>query len=69
VALIDPRNGNVFWQTYMIPSDAYAAGWRGASVWSAPTYDQATNTLYVTTGNYFQKGTGARGHRTMFASP
>jgi polyvinyl alcohol dehydrogenase (cytochrome) len=59
VALLDPTDGHVIWQTYTIPQAAYDAGWRGASVWSTPTYDRATNTLYITTGNYFQAGTGS----------
>jgi hypothetical protein len=41
VALIDPKSGNVLWQTYLIPPDAYASGWRGASVWCSPTYDNS----------------------------
>jgi outer membrane protein assembly factor BamB len=57
VALINPANGNVIWQTYTLSPDAYAAGWRGAAVWSTPTYDKGTNTLFVTTGNYYQSGT------------
>jgi outer membrane protein assembly factor BamB len=58
VVMIDPTNGNVVWQTYTIPQAAYDADWRGASVWSTPTFDKTTNMLYVTTGNYFQSGTG-----------
>jgi polyvinyl alcohol dehydrogenase (cytochrome) len=56
VLLMDPSNGQVLWQTNTIPDAAYAAGWRGASVWSIPTYDQESNLLYVTTGNYFASG-------------
>src|SRR5207244_230334 len=41
-----------------IPQAAYDAGWRGASVWSTPTYDTQSKLLYVTTGNYFQEGSG-----------
>lgn len=59
VALIDPNDGHVLWQTYTIPEAAYDAGWRGASVWSTPTYDKESHLLYVTTGNYFEAGTGA----------
>ena len=57
VALLDPANGQVIWQTYTIPQGAYNDGWRGAGIWSTPTYDQATNTIYVGTGNYYQAGT------------
>jgi outer membrane protein assembly factor BamB len=56
VVLIDPSNGQVLWQTNTIPDAAYAAGWRGASVWNIPTYDPESNLLYVTTGNYFTAG-------------
>jgi polyvinyl alcohol dehydrogenase (cytochrome) len=52
VVMIDPKDGNILWQTYMIPPDAYAAGWTGAGVWSTPTFDRRTDTVYVTTGNY-----------------
>jgi outer membrane protein assembly factor BamB len=55
--MLDAQTGNLVWQAYMIPDADYQAGWRGASVWSTPTYDAATNTVYVTTGNYFQAGT------------
>jgi polyvinyl alcohol dehydrogenase (cytochrome) len=58
VILLDPDNGHVIWQTYTIPDSAYQAGWRGASVWSTPTYDRESNLIYVSTGNYFQAGTG-----------
>jgi outer membrane protein assembly factor BamB len=57
VAMINPINGQVIWQTYTLPPEAYASGWRGAAIWSAPTYDSGTNTLFVTTGNYYQGGT------------
>jgi polyvinyl alcohol dehydrogenase (cytochrome) len=56
VLLLDPSNGQILWQTYTIPAAAYTAGWRGASVWSIPTYDPDSNLLYVSTGNYFQAG-------------
>jgi outer membrane protein assembly factor BamB len=58
LALLNPKNGHVIWQTYVIPQPAYAAGWRGASIWSTPTYDHTTHTIYVGTGNYYQAGTG-----------
>ena len=57
IALLDPTDGHVIWQTYMIPQAAYNAGWRGVSVWSTPTYDAKTKTLYAATGNYFIAGT------------
>ena len=58
LALLNPKNGHVIWQTYAIPQAAYTAGWRGAGLWSTPTYDRTTHTIYVGTGNYYQAGTG-----------
>jgi outer membrane protein assembly factor BamB len=58
VILLDPTDGHVVWQTYMIPDSAYAAGWRGAPVWSTPTYDRHSGLIYVSTGNYYQAGAG-----------
>jgi outer membrane protein assembly factor BamB len=59
VILLDPANGRVDWQTYMIPAPAYDAGWRGAPVWSTPAYDRESGLIYVSTGNYYQAGAGA----------
>jgi outer membrane protein assembly factor BamB len=58
VILLDPADGHVVWQTYLIPDSAYAAGWRGAPVWSTPTYDRQSGLIYVSTGNYYQEGAG-----------
>jgi outer membrane protein assembly factor BamB len=59
VVMLDPQTGHIIWQTYTISDDAYARGWRGASVWDTPTFDKSSDTIYVATGNYFQSGTGA----------
>jgi outer membrane protein assembly factor BamB len=56
VILLDPADGHVVWQTYIIPDAAYAAGWRGATVWSTPAYDRENGLIYVSTGNYSQAG-------------
>jgi polyvinyl alcohol dehydrogenase (cytochrome) len=53
VLLLDPKTGHVIWQTYTVSDAAKANGAAGASVWSSPTYDADTNTIYVTTGNDF----------------
>jgi outer membrane protein assembly factor BamB len=58
VILLDPTDGSVVWQTYLILDSAYAAGWRGAPVWSTPTYDRQSGLIYVSTGNYYQEGAG-----------
>jgi polyvinyl alcohol dehydrogenase (cytochrome) len=53
VALLDPSDGHVLWQTYTITPAEAAAGAAGAAVWSTPSYDQASKTIYVTTGNNY----------------
>jgi polyvinyl alcohol dehydrogenase (cytochrome) len=57
VVLLDPATGQVIWQTYTISDSDSAAGASGAGVWSTPTYDPASNTLYVTTGNNYSEPT------------
>jgi polyvinyl alcohol dehydrogenase (cytochrome) len=54
LVLLDPADGHVVWQTYTI-SDADSAA--GAAIWSSPTYDRATNTIYATTGNNYSTPT------------
>lgn len=53
VVLLDPKTGQVAWQTFMISDADKANGAAGASVWSTPTYDASSKTIYVTTGNNF----------------
>jgi polyvinyl alcohol dehydrogenase (cytochrome) len=53
LVLLDPRNGRVIWQTFTISDLAYAAGSTGASIWTTPAFDEASNTIYVGTGNNF----------------
>jgi polyvinyl alcohol dehydrogenase (cytochrome) len=53
VVLLDPKDGSIVWQSYLISTSESAAGSSGASVWSTPTFDSATNRIYVTTGNNF----------------
>lgn len=60
VVLLDPRDGRVVWQTYMISDAEHAAGASGASVWSTPTYDRQLGLVYATTGqNFSEPATGA----------
>jgi polyvinyl alcohol dehydrogenase (cytochrome) len=59
VVLLDPKTGNVVWQTFMITDAQRAAGASGASVWSSPAYDSTTKLIYVTTGNNFTAPTTA----------
>lgn len=59
VVLLDPRDGRVVWQTYVITDADFALGASGASVWSTPTYDRKLGLIYVTTGqNFSEPATG-----------
>jgi polyvinyl alcohol dehydrogenase (cytochrome) len=53
VALIDPKNGNVVWQTYFVSDQESANGVAGVPVWSTPTYDPGLGLIFVTTGNNY----------------
>jgi len=57
LVLLNPINGAVVWQTSMIPAADAAHGASGASIWSTPAYDPASQTIYVTTGNNFSQPT------------
>jgi polyvinyl alcohol dehydrogenase (cytochrome) len=59
VVLIDPSDGRVVWQTFTITDAEAAAGASGATVWGAPAYDKASDTIFVgTSNNYSQPTTG-----------
>ena len=54
VVSLDPNNnGSINWQTYLITPSEQNNGSSGAGIWSSPTYDPATDTVYVTTGNNY----------------
>jgi polyvinyl alcohol dehydrogenase (cytochrome) len=53
VVSIDPNNGNLLWQTYVISPQEQDAGSSGAGIWSTPTYDPGTGLVYVSTGNSY----------------
>ena len=57
VVLLDPEDGSLVWQTYTVSESEAAGGSSGASIWSTPTYDEALNLIYVTTGNNFSTPT------------
>jgi polyvinyl alcohol dehydrogenase (cytochrome) len=59
VVLLDPADGHVIWQSFLIDephenSDG-SFGPSGSAVWSTPTYDRASNTIYVSTGNNYSQ--------------
>jgi polyvinyl alcohol dehydrogenase (cytochrome) len=57
VVLIDPADGDLIWQTFTVPEPAQNAdgsfGPSGATVWGAPAYDRASNTIFVGTSNNY----------------
>jgi len=53
LVLLDPENGHVIWQTFMISDAQAAAGASGASIWTAPVFDAESNRIYAGTGNNF----------------
>jgi polyvinyl alcohol dehydrogenase (cytochrome) len=57
LVLLDPADGHIIWQTFTISPADSAAGAAGAPIWSTPTYDPATNTIYTTTGNNYTQPT------------
>jgi polyvinyl alcohol dehydrogenase (cytochrome) len=68
LALVDPKNGAIVWQTYttaaphpLDPEGGAGAkfGPSGASIWSTPTFDDGLNLIYATTGNNFSEPTSA----------
>jgi polyvinyl alcohol dehydrogenase (cytochrome) len=59
VALLDPKDGHIVWQTYFITPAESANGSSGAPIWSTPTYDKDLGLIFVTTGNnYTDPATG-----------
>lgn len=60
---LDAATGKTLWKSYTIPDSAKATtkskagaqlrGPSGAPIWSAPTYDERRNALYVATGNNY----------------
>jgi polyvinyl alcohol dehydrogenase (cytochrome) len=57
LVLLDPATGHTVWQTYTISDAESIAGSSGSPIWCSPTYDQATNTIYATTGNNYSQPT------------
>lgn len=69
VAALDASTGDVVWKTYTIPEEPSQTGRNaagtatfgpaGAAVWSSPTLDPATHTLYVATGDAYTQPAAA----------
>lgn len=64
VVLLNPANGRLIWQTFLVGEVAQNSdgsfGPSGSPVWSTPTYDRASHTVFVTTGNnYSPPATGS----------
>jgi outer membrane protein assembly factor BamB len=64
LALVDPKDGTIVWQTYTLPpagpysgEGGTVSGPSGASIWSTPTFDDQLNLIYATTGNNFSEPT------------
>jgi polyvinyl alcohol dehydrogenase (cytochrome) len=57
LVLLDPADGHIIWQTFTISTADSAAGAAGAPIWSTPTYDPATNTIFTTIGNNYTEPT------------
>jgi polyvinyl alcohol dehydrogenase (cytochrome) len=53
VVLLNPTDGEVYWQTYTLSDTELAAGAAGAGVWATPTFDQKSNLIYFATGNNY----------------
>jgi polyvinyl alcohol dehydrogenase (cytochrome) len=53
VVLLEPLDGRVIWQTYLVSEAERAAGSSGAGVWTSPTYDEELGLIYVATGNNY----------------
>ena len=53
VISINPNNGKIIWQHYLITDEELQKGSAGAWVWSTPTYDPDLKLVFVTTGNNY----------------
>jgi polyvinyl alcohol dehydrogenase (cytochrome) len=57
VVMLDPKDGRIVWQTYLVSPQESAAGASGSPVWSTPTYDPELGLLYVSSGNNYSEPT------------
>lgn len=55
VAMYDVETGTLVARVNVVPDDAFAKGYAGAGVWTAPAVDTAGGYAYVGTGNPFSK--------------
>jgi polyvinyl alcohol dehydrogenase (cytochrome) len=62
LVLLDPGDGHIIWQTFTVDEATFQPDTgefapSGATIWSTPTYDRASNTIYATTGNNYSRPT------------
>jgi outer membrane protein assembly factor BamB len=55
IALVDAKTGEVVTRVDVVPDDAFAAGYAGAGVWTAPAVDAKHGYAYAGTGNPYSK--------------
>lgn len=57
IVLINPTNGDVVWQTFLVPQTQQnpdgSFGPSGATVWGSPAYDRASDTIFIGTSNNY----------------
>jgi outer membrane protein assembly factor BamB len=53
VVSLNPNDGSINWQHYLITDEEQQKGSAGAGVWSTPTYDAGLKLVFVTTGNNY----------------
>src|SRR5262245_39599769 len=62
LVLLNPSDGHIVWQTFTVGTPTFQPeftkfGPSGATIWSTPAYDRASNTIYATTGNNYSRPT------------
>ncbi len=75
VAALDAATGQVVWKTYTIPEEPTQIGQNaagtatfgpaGAAVWSSPTIDPATGSVYIATGDAYTQPAAATSDAVM----
>jgi outer membrane protein assembly factor BamB len=55
IAILDARTGQLLKRVYVIPQRAFAKGYAGAGIWTAPAVDTEHGYAYAGTGNPYSK--------------